>query len=363
LRILQASRKEQEMSPEQYPAIDFEPYKARWRASPRVHGPMADAFRSYVTGVRRPLSSPLLERDPALFHHDPELLQFRDTYLDHCGVFKHHFVSSIPYVFQEDCSLGAALTAYLGAESDARGGAPVALWTIGNSEGVIARTVAHLGGGRIHALNNNETVENALDFHRVRPPTAHFLGAPFCDVTAEYLAGRGGGFPARFTVIHENLSFQMIQDNRREQIAYVAQFLEDDGLFTAIEKCTIPEDPAEYARRETIKNAFKARYFTQPEIEYKRNDLLTFMEQGQVSLACLIEETARWFPHVAIVWNSCNFYTLVASRSAARVQQFCRLFVPPYLPDEYRCLALTAPLGACGLDGIPLSFRPPTAGR
>ncbi len=335
-----------------------EALRVRWRNSPRVHGPMAEAFRSYVTGRRRPLSSPLLETDPSLFRHDPELLRFRAAYLKHCGTFKHHFVSSIPYVYQEDCSLGSALTAYLLDASDARSGAPVSLWTIGNSEGVIARTVAHFGGGRIHTVNNNETTENEVDFNRVRPPTAHFLGSTFCDVTDEWLAGLGADFPRKFTVIHENLSFQMIQDNRREQLAYVAQFLEEDGLFTAIEKCAIPDDEAEYSKREAIKDTFKARYFTDVEIEYKRTDLLEYMEAGQVGLTRLLDETARIFPHIAIIWNSCNFYTLVASRSPANVARFCRLFCPPYIPDRFVFLAVDRPVKARGLDGVELTFRP-----
>jgi hypothetical protein len=339
--------------------MDFEPYKFRWRNSPRVFGPMADAFRSYVLGIRRPITSPLFETDPALFHNDPDLLYFRDNYLRHCGIFKHHFVSNIPYVYQEDCSIGSAFTAYLQSESDTRGGSPVSLWTIGNSEGVIARTVAHLGRGRIHTVNNVETAENAVDFNRVRPPTAHFLGKPFCDVTQEWLAGLKPELPRKFTIIHENLSFQMIQNNRREQLAYVSQFLEDDGLFTALEKCNIPDNPAEYVRREAIKNIFQERYLEPANMVYDQNDLQTFMEQGQVSLEHLIDEVASLYRHVAIIWNSCNFYTIVASRNPANVKRFCSVFYPPYLSEECAFLEVESPINARGLEGMVLSFRKP----
>lgn len=335
---------------------DFEQCKERWRNSPRVHGRMADAFRSYVLGLRRPHRSPLHEKDEALFLNDADLLYFRDVYLEHCGTFKHHLVSNIPYAFQQDCSMGAAFTAYLQYEYAHRS-VPVSLWTIGNSEGVIARSVARLGGGNIFTLNNNETPENEADFNRLRPPTAFFLAGPFCDVTTSALASYASAMPEKFSVIHENLSFQMIENNRRQQIAYVSQFLEEGGLFTLYEKCIVPDDRGEYLKRESVKKEFQKQYLSQDGMTYDQQDLQTFMEQGQVGLVELVEEVARAYPHVAMVWNSCNFYVVVASKDPEKVRRFCAMFYPPYIPGEYRFVDLSKPMKLHGLEGVELVYR------
>ena len=337
-------------------AVDFEKYKALWRNSPRVIGPMADSFRDYALGVRRPQKSPLTEDDPKLFHNHPELLEFRDVYLRHCGTFKHHFVSNIPYSYQQDCSMGVAFTKYLLDEYQKKD-SPVSLWTIGNSEGVVARSVAHFGEGSIHTVNNVETKENEVDFNKRRPKNAHFLGEPFCDITHEWLSNLRPVVPKKFSIIHENLSFQMIQNNRRDQLAYVSQFLEDDGIFTAYEKCTIPENPEEYSHREKIKDElFRARYLGDQGISYDAK-LVSIMKNGQVSFEYLVDEVSAIYPHVAAIWNSCNFYVIVSSKNPENVRRFCNMFYAPYLPSEYRFLDVkNKPLKLKGLNGIDLQY-------
>src|SRR5262249_14269546 len=118
-------------------------------------------------------------------------------------------------------------------------------------------------------------------------------------------------------------------------------------------------DPAEYARREDIKNVFQTRYLDPANMVYDQEDLQTLMEQGQVGLEHLIDEVAQLYPHVAIIWNSCNFYTIVASRNPDNVKIFCSMFYPPYISEECAILKIDTPIKACGLERVELMFRKP----
>jgi hypothetical protein len=340
--------------------IDFAACIRDWLKSPYLSGPMGKAFVGIATGKQGVVErSAFADFDTSLFAGDTALFDFYQAYLRHnLGTFNQHFAASIPYVIQEECRLGAAMLAMLKQISDAEK-RPVALHTVGNAEGVIARTIAHLGAGRIHTLTDSVTGPNEADFNLAKPPTSRFFHGPFFDITPEKLKAMGEPFASGADIIYEDTLFQMIAPNRKEQVACLVErrMLKEDGLLVLMEKCTT-DDPEDYIAREDQKDGgFKGLYFAMEEITAKRSSILQHMQGGQVKLEELAEGIAHTLPHVAVTWNSGNFHVLVAGKNPRRVAEFCRLMTPPCIPAEYIYMPL--PHVSAGLEGTRLSFRQP----
>jgi SAM-dependent methyltransferase len=144
-----------------------------------------------------------------------------------------------------------------------------------------------------------------------------------------------------FDIIWENTTFQMYGNYRDQQIAYVKRLLKKDGLMIFLEKMNHP-CPNEYARRERIKDdLFKSRYFTAEEIARKRVDIIDIMERGQVTLDSFTKSAMEQFKHVHVLWNSLNFYHVVATDSADTLAAFISKLEAPFIPSEFDCEALS----------------------
>jgi hypothetical protein len=142
-------------------------------------------------------------------------------------------------------------------------------------------------------------------------------------------------FASGFDIILEDTTFQMYSPNRLDQIAFVAQHLKDDGLFVFVEKF-LHSDLDEYQRREDQKDhGFKARFYRPDEIAAKRTAVLTIMNQNEVTLPDMGTAISRTFRHCYVTWNSGNFYSLVASTSAANLGKFLSHLIGPAIPHEY----------------------------
>lgn len=105
----------------------------------------------------------------------------------------------------------------------------------------------------------------------------------------------------------------------------------------------------EYSRRERQKDrGFKSRYFTENEIDSKRETV-----RGQVTLGEFIEVLSGEFAAAVITWNSGNFYTIAASDSRENLTRLVQAMSPPAIPDEYLYETLPRPLFGLG----ELEFR------
>ncbi|MEZ5691337.1 MAG: hypothetical protein R3D71_06705 [Rickettsiales bacterium] len=336
--------------------IDFDDCKRRWREAPRLKGVMNNAFNRLAGGKEGvPPISAMKSIDLSLLKHDAALNEFAKSYIANTGHFRRHFTASIPYVLQQDINLGNAITEFVKEEEKKKSGEPVSVWTVGNSEGVLARTISYMSKGNVHTLTNNEAIENLRHFNRNKYDSDHFHHAPFFEVTSETL--KELKLPEKFSAIHQSCTFQMFSSDRKEQVAYISKFLDNDGVYTAIEKCTTSLD--EYINREAQKDEkFKSRYFTKRQIEEKKGSVLQEMSRGMVPLEKLIKDTAYSFPHIAIVWNSGNFYTIVASKNPESVKRFCSHLMSPLIPKEFN-YHKELPDKASGLKGVDLQFREP----
>jgi hypothetical protein len=202
----------------------------------------------------------------------------------------------------------------------------------------MARTVSELGGGDIETLCCSPNVENRQSFYAYGNPVhATFFLGPFHRLTRERMGHCETlqQFRAGFDIILEDTTFQMYSPNRRDQVGFVAQHLKPDGIFLFVEKFR-HDDDAEYQRREQQKNRdFKALYFSGDEILTKQATVLSRMHDNEVTLAAMGQVLARDFGHCFVTWNSGNFYTLAASRSAENIQAFLRCLRSPALPTTF----------------------------
>jgi hypothetical protein len=310
---------------------DFSLFLEECDRAPRINE-LADFFAATAAGQSGyPVKQPQVDR--RLLVGDELLDRFVRLHEQRRGPFDQHYHSSIPYRLEEECRLGHAILRYSSSRSE-----PLSLYTLGTAEGTMARTIAELADGHVQTLSCSPNVENYRSFLAYgEPPHASFFLGPFHHLSHDLIQARPDlkQFASGFDIIMEDTTFQMYSPNRPDQIAFVSQHLKDDGLFFFVEKFLHP-DLDEYRRREDQKDhGFKARFFRPDDIASKRTAVLSIMNRNEVPLYDIGAAISRTFRHCHITWNSGNFYSLVASNSAANIERFLSLLVIPAIPLEY----------------------------
>lgn len=305
-----------------------------WETSPRVTS-LVDAFEAIAAGHSGYPSKREVTADLSLFGGREDILAFHERYMDYTGTFNAHFLASIPYVLEEECRLGNAMSAYLtGKSRNLR--RMTHLQTVGNAEAVIARTVVAHSGGHVASLSNSPTEANLREFERNRPADCHFHLGPYFELDRHRIRNTPelARFHDGFDIIYEDTAFQMYGPDRHEQVPFVLQNLRRDGIFVCLEKCSHASRD-EYLRRERVKDReFKSRYFDDSQLEEKEF-ILSEMVKGQVPLEHVVDAIRIELRYVEMVWNSGNFYMLAASDDWAELQAFKALLGPVCIPDAY----------------------------
>ena len=184
---------------------DFARQIAKWKTGARLTSLSKEFERlaSGMTGI--PCVDEVLP-DFQSFNSNADILQFHSTYRKYSGKFNLHFLTSIPYILEEECRLGSALLRYLLQPI----GKTATLQTIGNAEGVIARTITQLGNGRISTLTNSPTLANMHEFNSKRVDNCFFYHGPFFELTKDKLNNSKTfmHFSNGFDVIYEDTTFR-----------------------------------------------------------------------------------------------------------------------------------------------------------
>ncbi|MBO9111879.1 MULTISPECIES: class I SAM-dependent methyltransferase [Rhizobium/Agrobacterium group] len=301
---------------------------------------LADFFSSTAAGragvpIRRPsLDFRLLERNP-------ETERFAALHAVRQGPFDQHYLSSIPYRYEEEIRLGTAILRYSSARQS-----PLTLYSLGTAEGTMARTISELADGQILSLSCSPTIENQESFYAWGVPKhAQFFLGPFNKLSPESLSHTPGlqDFASGFDIIFEDTTFQMYSPNRQQQIAFVRRNLKAKGLMIFLEKFR-SQDVEEYRRRELQKDhGFKVRYFSEAEINRKKINVLETMNLNEVTLDEMRSVLREVFSYAYIIWNSGNFYSIAASNSLRNLDLFVSCFGPAAIPSEYSYGEVPAP--------------------
>ncbi|CAI7643792.1 unnamed protein product [Penicillium bialowiezense] len=300
-------------------------------SAPRLTN-LANFFSSTAAG-RTNVPIKKIQADRRLLVADEPMGQIIDLFAQKGGPFDQHYYGSIPYRLEDDCRLGYAMLQYTEKKAES-----LNLYTLGSAEGTMARILAELANGRIHSLACSPTAENHQAFlAHGDPPNASFFVGPFHHLTKDLISSRQDlrKFTAGFDIILEDTTFQMYSANRFEQIKFVSQHLKENGLFLFLEKCRHP-DEAEYQRRELQKDyGYKTRYFSREAVLAKGKEVLTSMNPNEVMLVDLAKAIRPYFCHCHMIWNSGNFYTLIASNSLPNINLFMSGLIEPAIPKEF----------------------------
>lgn len=301
---------------------------------PRISS-MATFFENTASGVAGRPQSPYRGCEKN-FNGNSSCIEFYKEHYCQRGIFDDHFFSSIPYILEEECRLGSNILSYFLKRS---GGC---LYTLGTAEATMARTIGKLGGGKITTFSCTPTKSNLESFNRLGIPENSYLHiSPFNEITNSDICYYIKNFQG-FDIIVEDTTFQMYGNNRKDQIDYVKQKLKADGLMVFIEKFNCEYDE-EYIRREEIKDQyFKNRFFEQEDIIQKRYEVLDTMHNGQVTLKEFSVSLSDHFKYAIIIWNSTNFYSIIASNSKKNLLQFVHEMPEVFIPKEF-----------CFMDKLP----------
>lgn len=255
---------------------------------------------------------------------DTDILSYHDFLVPRAGPLFSHFLASIPGILEEMSRVGVALNrlSRLRAQEEDR---PYLFYEIDAFDGSNGRTLAAFSGGRIKTLTCSPNRANEEHFHRhADPAQSKFIPASFLKVDPNIVATslNDVDFQQGFDYIYETAAFQFYGKDRQFQIQHATRMLKSDGLFFFLEKFDHP-DRFEYDRRERAKDELhKGHYFTVEEIEWKRQQMLLRMHDGEVFLDEFLQAVRSQFSYCYLLWNSTNFYEFVASNDGQLLKEF-----------------------------------------
>ena len=319
-------------------SFDYAQIRASLLKGPRLTS-LLPHFENIAAGRAQAPHQDVVAAPDFLSRQSSEYQQYHQIFQRNIGQFYKHLCASIPFFVEEQCRVGLALH-QLAQQQAKNKPAPFTYYETSSADGTNARTLAEYAQGLVRTLTDSPNLANRDNFHRLcqHDYSDIYLGS-FADITPEYLASRTDRpyFKPGFDAIYENTTFQMYGSQRKEQIAHVKRVLKADGILILCEKMMHPSRQ-EYQRREDIKNnLFKAHYFTPDEITQKRSQILEEMEQCQVVLEELTAALKYHFNHAYMIWNSTNFYDIVASDNHANLHAFLSFLGEGYMPEPFLC--------------------------
>uniref|UniRef100_A0A0G4HCU9 EamA domain-containing protein n=1 Tax=Chromera velia CCMP2878 TaxID=1169474 RepID=A0A0G4HCU9_9ALVE len=315
----------------------FETVREETLRGPRVTN-LLPHFEAIAAGLSQlPSTDPT--PSPDFLRSDPDYEAYYRVFKDNFGVFYKHLCASIPFFLEEQIRLGVAISrlALAAPVSVSLSDGPFTYYETSAADGTQGRSLGEYGDGRIQALTDSPNPANRDTFRRLccHSRSRMHVG-PWCDVTPEFLSRHADMhvFSSGFDLIFENTTFQMYGPKRGDQIAYVKRVMKPGGLLILSEK--LLADCETYSRQEEVKNRlFKSRYLSTKAIDEKKTQILGDMERCQVDLGTLVGALRSHFNHAYLIWNSTNFYEVVASDDKHRLDLFVSFLGPLYVPPPF----------------------------
>ena len=278
----------------------------------------------------------------------PQLAEAQDIYNKYVlqgGDFNPHYYTSIPTVYEAQIVKAQALVNMFkdGNFVDSPFVSDrINILDIGGTEGTWSNTVAELGGNQFYVENlepNPKANElyNAMETpanSQIRNQAFSYLiddqGKYFDKPSEVKFADFGaGGTPdkatglrnpnefgsgRRYQVVHESMTFQFVDANRKAQIYFIADnLLTDDGILLIEEKFT--NNDVIYQNNENMKDDFKRLYYTEEQINSKAQNIVGPMGDKQVSVQEIEKILGNRFKYVNQYWDSGNFKGYIASNN------------------------------------------------
>ncbi|CAG8865612.1 hypothetical protein PS627_01531 [Pseudomonas fluorescens] len=296
---------------------------------------LAEQFDQLAKGTRQVPKAPV---DSHLKHliQDKSIIEYHDLLIRESGPLFKHFLASVPYILEELCRIGVAISRYV-ASSENTGDPQFNFLDADAFDGSNARALASLSRGLINTLTTSPNQSNQRFFDEFRNPEfSSFFPRSILELTPAMLQnGSYKKFSTGFDFIYEMAAFQFYGNDRPHQITHIKKLLKSGGIVFFLEKLN-HNDTEEYFHRERLKdNDFKHRYFTKEEILWKQNQMLEHMQSGQVVLSDLAQKIKENFRYAYLIWNSTNFYEIIASDDHTKIQSLMRKLGPTIQPDGF----------------------------
>lgn len=296
---------------------------------------LADHFHRLATGATQVPAQSLTSH---LRHSiaDADVVAYHDRLVADAGPLFLHFLASVPYILEEMARVGVALTR-LSQARRATEPRTFNFFEIDAFDGSNGRALAAHSQGLINTFTTSPNQANQPHFDRhADPARSLFYPRSFLTLQPRLFAEEPyERFNEGFDYVYETAAFQFYTRDRKAQINHIKPLLKPGALVFFLEKLN-HADLGQYLERERVKDSgFKTRYFSEEEIDWKRQQMLEQMQNGQVLMHELVEALSSHFKYVYLLWNSTNFYEFVATDDGARLEQFLNLLGPINQPEGF----------------------------
>ena len=232
--------------------------------------------------------------------------QLAEQVLNLCGNFDNHIFKSIPTYFENLVNKANVLSNL----ND------VKILDLGASDNLLLRAINMLTFNKIEltALDcNNDMYVNSFN----KPFATEYICAPFIydfdDMKAHDFNNE------KFDIVNASMFYQFINNDRAFQIAETKKVLTDGGVLIIDEKCV--DNSEIWQENELLKDAYKSQYFTQKEMDVKKEEVLVGMHNDMISINELLLILRSNFKYVKMYWTAANFYGFACSDSEENVNK------------------------------------------
>jgi hypothetical protein len=260
-------------------------------------------------------------------------LDFERFFSKLAGQFGQHIDQSIPNYAPNRAASAEAI-----ANTLAQGDLVI---DVGASEGQFGQSIGLATGGavRVRNVDPNPNMRRAWEERGIAPGNEYEVAAlveGFRDdengIDVPAFVPRGDA-----AVVHMSMVRQFVTDDADTWYGEVRRMLRPDGVFVNnVKVVRSADDTGEWSQRESQKDDYKRLSFTQTEITQKAEETLVGMHQLMLTKEQELAALRAHFKHVAVYWQSYNFYGYAASDDADALARFvaehARLYRPTYQP-------------------------------
>jgi hypothetical protein len=290
--------------------------------------PTQNFFTEVIQGMDK--HAPLKAYEPIIQFSNTELDAAQDIYnkfVIQGGDFNQHIFTSIPTFYETQIVKAVALNNMLQNFEKQK---KVTVLDIGATEGTWSKLLGSLNENlQIDVLEPNPAAEEIFN------QTDQVENVRFQKNAFSYLAedqgkffleeggkrnirfinfGAGEDVQFKYDVVHESMTFQFLDNNRKAQIDFIADNVLNDNGFLILEE-KFSSDDVVYQANEKLKNEFKTQYYSEAQINTKQHEVITSMGKNQVAVRDMENILNSKFNYVQQYWDAGNFKGYIASNN------------------------------------------------
>lgn len=290
--------------------------------------PTQDFFTEVIQGMDK--HAPLKAYEPIIQFENAQLDAAQDIYnkfVIQGGDFNQHIFTSIPTFYETQIVKAVALNNMLQNFEKQK---KVTVLDIGATEGTWSKLLGSLNENlQIDVLEPNPAAEDIFNqtdqVENVRFQKNAFSYLP--EDQGKFFLEEGGrrnikfiNFGAgedvqfKYDVVHESMTFQFLDNNRKAQIDFIAENVLNDNGFLILEE-KFSSDDVVYQANEELKNEFKKQYYSEAQINTKQHEVITSMGKNQVAVRDIENILNSKFKYVQQYWDAGNFKGYIASNN------------------------------------------------